>query len=486
MEWRMLLMYSLWIFRRISLVYGNDYEACSVCHCLDYYVYHSEPTIGFTWHTNLVCYTNDIDSQLLFNFSNIPPYIPGEIYGIQIRSWEWTNFTLPPNAFEKLNNVVGNITELSLKQTFIERIDRRAFAGMKLTRFDVDGAHFREFSFEALDVVAENLKIIFISDMDVPEKCLQALHVGLLPKVVTFKILRSSLKEVPTGLNNLHSLQILNLQYNMISDIDDFRFLSRLTVLREVYFDGNDISMVSEKAVAILKRLIHLTNFGMRYNPFNCTCELKPFAVWLKNANGLIDVGLDGIPDESIIHPYDYDKLPYKCAYPADLQGASLLKVLTVMNCTHPKNSTTKYNNNGPVPFGFWNPTVIGIIVSIGFLLVIAVGIVFSVKIYQKIGRRKYIGIYPIIDDNNINLDDIAHEFQHDAYVSHHDNLIEFVVYNFMPRLEQEPNNFACFSPSEISSLEKTNWTISPMRSRLVEQQSSLLIMISSTATSVC
>ena len=507
-----MLAYWLWIFQRICFVHGNDYEACSgnfVTPCLCPFEYKL-----------MSCDTSLIDPQLLFNFTYFPTWISA-IRLVSERISE--HFPLPPNAFERLNNEV-NITELYFKSASIGKVDRRALAGTTLEIFHVSFySIFQEFSFEALEDVAKTLHTIYIDQSALPEAGRQPLNLRLFPKLneifirnmrdmrshlnstlqsslqISFTNLPSletltithnpnlrqipsgslmdlpklthidlswnSLEEIPPDMSNLHSLRLMNLSYNMISDIDDFNFLSRsFSSLEEVYLYGNDIITVSENAIVILEQLMNLQTFRMDYNPFNCTCALETFAMWLKNT--YVDVGLGHFPrkedlqrDQYVHIPYQYEYVhipypyvsvnvdddepnaapPYRCAFPADLQDVSLL-ILTKMNCT------SNDHNDETDPLGFWNPKMIGIIVSIGFLFIIAVGIAFGVKIYRKIGRRKYVGIYPIIDDDDFNVNgEIVHEFGHDAYVSHHDNLIEFVVYNFMPRLEQEPNNFRLF-----------------------------------------
>ena len=499
MEWKIVSVYCLWMLLRIGFVYGNDYEACTGSYVTPIWPISLPCFCPFDYKL-MSCDTSLIDPQLLFNFTYYPTWISA-IRLVSERISE--HFPLPPNAFEGLNDAV-NITELYFYSASIGKVDRRALAGTKLEIFHTSFySIFQEFSFETLEDVAKTLQIIYIDQSALPETVLQPLTLRLFPKLSdifignmrdirsplnctlqsslqislydlpsleTLTITRNpNLRQIPSGslinlpklthidlswnslevippdMSNLHSMRLMNLSYNMISDIDDFNFFSRsLQSLEEVYLYENDITTVSENAVVILEQLINLRTFRMDNNPFNCTCELKSFAVWLKNTL-YVDVGLGHFPRDRDMQykpkPYPYEPTaasPYKCAFPTDLQDASLL-IVTKMNCT------LNDHNDGTDPFDFWNPKIIGIIFSIGFLFVIVVGIVFGFKMYRKIGRRNYIGIYPMIDDNNINLDDIAHEFQHDAYVSHHDNLIEFVVYNFMPRLEQEPNNFRLF-----------------------------------------
>ena len=406
------------------------------------------------------------------------------------------HFVIPPNAFVSLKNIV-NMNFLSAS---ISKLDIRAFAGTELVQFSITESTFLEFSFEALEDVAASLQAILIYKLKVPDLGLYPLSLRsfpmlkavsivnlrpqsseiqisaynlssletmkitnnpnlkqipsgslvTLPKVTNLDLSVNYLYEIPPDVSDLQSLEVLNLGHNVISDIEDFNFMSQLNSLKELRLYGNDIRTVTGKAVEILKQLTSLKTFYMGNNPFNCTCELKSFAVWLKDT--YVDVGFqwhfprNGIPYKS--SDFDGNEPSYKCVFPPDLLDRSVL-VLSEKNCTPPEVPETKNSSSssggGNNSVGFWSPMMTGIIasvISIGFLIVIAVGISFGVMIYRKIGRRRNVGIFPLIDDNyNCENEEIAHEFHHDAYICHHDNLVEFVVYNFMPRLEREPNN---------------------------------------------
>ncbi|XP_072027415.1 toll-like receptor 6 [Amphiura filiformis] len=257
---------------------------------------------------------------------------------------------------------------------------------------------------------------------------------------------------MPSDISQLLLLEELHLGHNMISDIADFKLLSRLSSLQTLRLYGNDITTVSEEAVENLKHLANLSTFYMGDNPYNCTCDVKAFATWLKDT--YVEVGLqwhfpkNGIPYKS--SDFDGNEPAYKCASPPTLFDVSLL-VVSQMNCPSPEIPTTMTtenssssddNDNGGNVFS-WSPITIGLMTSFMFVAMILVftGVVYSVKAYRK--KRRHVGIFPHIDNNDNPMVNnvVAHQFKYDAYICHHDNLVNLVVYNFMTRLEQEPNN---------------------------------------------
>lgn len=83
------------------------------------------------------------------------------------------------------------------------------------------------------------------------------------------------------SLQHLPQLVTLDLTHNFLRALTA-DMVAPLPSISEIRLDGNDITLIAESAVEMLKPNHSLS---LRENPLNCDCTLRPFANWLKNSS---------------------------------------------------------------------------------------------------------------------------------------------------------------------------------------------------------
>lgn len=97
---------------------------------------------------------------------------------------------------------------------------------------------------------------------------------GNLGKLRTLILNNNQIERLDDGMfKNLKFLHKIELKENQIVRIDINAF-NNLPVLSQIYLDGNQLTSLRRESFDGLEKL---TSLSLKLNPWNCTCELKPF-----------------------------------------------------------------------------------------------------------------------------------------------------------------------------------------------------------------
>ena len=223
------------------------------------------------------------------------------------------------------------------------------------------------------------------------------------PKVVDVDLSSNLISALDENIRLLLNLQHLNLNDNQISSLVNFRNLAQMKSLKIAQ------NLITYVPVSIVKNLIdsELECLDLSYNPFECTCAIKPFQEWI-------------LADKRV---YLKSTL-YRCNGPIEYKDFSVTQVK--LDCRS------------------YLSVHISIAVACGLFVVLVVIASWRNRWYLRYRffllcnwhRMRYEDIHR--GDNDFEMVEI----RYDAFVSYaheSDNDLEWVLYEMRPNLEEGP-----------------------------------------------
>lgn len=172
---------------------------------------------------------------------------------------------------KKLHN---EIQVLDLSSNFIPELYPDEF--LKANLLNLHKVYIRNCTLQHLH--RDSLKGLgIVIELDLSSNLLRTIVRGVFMHLVKLRVLvlnNNRLEQLTDGtFRNLKYLHKIELMDNSIYKIDANAFVN-LPVLSQIYFDGNKLSVLQPN---IFEHLTKLTSLSLRLNPWNCTCEFKPF-----------------------------------------------------------------------------------------------------------------------------------------------------------------------------------------------------------------
>ena len=311
---------------------------------------------------------------------------------------------IPSKGFSNFSNLIT----LTLNETRISSVDSESFQGLNNLRV----------------LNLESNKIIFVAeDTLVPTR-----------KLISLKMGHNFLRAIPSAVDNLKSLEVLDMNTNNISNIRNFEFLSYMPSIKILNLRHNNISLVNDTATKYLENsLIGIS--GLCGNPYICEdtlCHFMHYVIWMPNNITIDDYSWGGSkicnfecfsPVEHFSYTHSFrEAYTDTCGRTTEHSGVSVVI----------KQDTKSVN-----------------IIGVALGVVASCGVIFGILAYLALRRlrrlrRGYIfaGL-GIFQPNNIQHPDI----RFDALVYHHNDEARFVEEQLRPRLEEDPNNFRLCLP---------------------------------------
>lgn len=127
-------------------------------------------------------------------------------------------------------------------------------------------------------ITRDSLKgLAILIELDLSYNAIKSLPKGAfgnLDKLRALMLNNNQIDRLEDGLfRNLKFLHRIELKENQIMRIETRAFIN-LPVLSQIYLDSNQLKVLRRETFEHLERL---TSLSLRSNPWNCTCELKPF-----------------------------------------------------------------------------------------------------------------------------------------------------------------------------------------------------------------
>lgn len=187
---------------------------------------------------------------------------------------------------------------LDLSNNFLPEIASAEFAAANLRNLHklfIRNATLKQIQRDSL----KGLEILI--ELDLSYNLLEVLPRSVFNNLVKLRALmlnNNKLKRLEDGLfRNLKFLHKIELKENQLVHIETKAF-TNLPVLTQIYLDGNQLTMVRRECFQHLEKL---TGLSLKQNPWNCTCELRPFR--------------DFAFEQNLYTP------PTDCYYPENLRG---------------------------------------------------------------------------------------------------------------------------------------------------------------------
>lgn len=231
-------------------------------------------------------------------------------------------------------NLSTEIQVLDLSNNFLASINANEFAAANLRNLHklfIRNATLKQISRDSL----KGLEILI--ELDLSFNLLQVLPRNIFNNLVKLRVLmlnNNKLERLEDGLfRNLRFLHKIELKENQLVRIETKAFFN-LPMLTQIYLDGNQLTLLHRESFHHLDKL---TGLSLKQNPWNCTCELRPFR--------------DFAFDQNLYTP------PTDCYHPENLRGTLWTDVsLDAFSCRpkiqYPvidKTTISSYNENATI-----------------------------------------------------------------------------------------------------------------------------------------
>lgn len=187
---------------------------------------------------------------------------------------------------------------LDLSNNFLPELSPNEFAAANLRNLHklfVRNATLKQIHRDSL----KGLEILI--ELDLSYNLLKTLPRIVFNNLVKLRVLmlnNNKLERLEDGLfRNLKFLHKIELKENQLVHIESKAF-TNLPVLTQIYLDGNQLNVLNRDCFQHLEKL---TGLSLKQNPWNCTCELRPFR--------------DFAIEQNLYTP------PTDCHYPEHLRG---------------------------------------------------------------------------------------------------------------------------------------------------------------------
>lgn len=187
---------------------------------------------------------------------------------------------------------------LDLSNNFLPELASSEFAAANLRNLHklfIRNATLKQINRDSL----KGLEILI--ELDLSYNLLEVLPRSVFNNLVKLRALmlnNNKLKRLEDGLfRNLKFLHKIELKENQLMHIET-RAFTNLPVLTQIYLDGNQLTVLRRECFQHLEKL---TGLSLKQNPWNCTCDLRPFR--------------DFAFEQNLYTP------PTDCYYPENLRG---------------------------------------------------------------------------------------------------------------------------------------------------------------------
>ena len=311
---------------------------------------------------------------------------------------------IPSKGFSNFSNLIT----LTLNETGISFVDSESFQGLS--------------SLRVLNL--ESNMIIFVAEYTL-------VHTK---KLISLKMGHNFLRIIPSAVDNLKSLEILDMNTNNISNIRNFEFLSYMPNIKTLNLRHNDISLVSDTATTYLeKSFVRIS--GLCDNPYICVEELCSFMNYV--------ISMPNVTQDD--HPWGGSQIcNFDCFSPVEYFSYEYsFKNAYTDVCSQMFNGST--TQHSVIKHDGKSTDIIGIVLG----LLAGCGVIFGIIVFIAFRRlRHQRGGYIFAGLGNFLPNDIQHpDIKFDALVYHHNDEARFVEERLRPRLEEDPNNFRLCLP---------------------------------------
>lgn len=172
------------------------------------------------------------------------------------------------------NGLSAELQVLDMSNNYVPEIQSNEFATANLRNLHklfIRNATLKQVNRDSL----KGLEILI--ELDLSFNLLRSLPRSVFNNLVKLRALmlnNNKLERLDDGLfRNLKFLHKIELKENVLVRIEAKAFTS-LPVLTQIYLDGNQLTVLRRECFQHLEKL---TSLSLKQNPWNCTCELKPF-----------------------------------------------------------------------------------------------------------------------------------------------------------------------------------------------------------------
>lgn len=172
------------------------------------------------------------------------------------------------------NGLSTELQVLDMSNNYVPEIQNNEFATANLRNLHklfIRNATLKQVNRDSL----KGLEILI--ELDLSYNLLRTLPRSVFNNLVKLRALslnNNKLERLDDGLfRNLKFLHKIELKENVLVRIETKAF-TNLPVLTQIYLDGNQLTVLRRECFQHLEKL---TSLSLKQNPWNCTCELKPF-----------------------------------------------------------------------------------------------------------------------------------------------------------------------------------------------------------------
>lgn len=172
------------------------------------------------------------------------------------------------------NGLSAELQVLDMSNNYVPEIQSNEFATANLRNLHklfIRNATLKQVNRDSL----KGLEILI--ELDLSYNLLRSLPRSVFNNLVKLRALmlnNNKLERLDDGLfRNLKFLHKIELKENVLVRIEAKAFTS-LPVLTQIYLDGNRLTVLRRECFQHLEKL---TSLSLKQNPWNCTCELRPF-----------------------------------------------------------------------------------------------------------------------------------------------------------------------------------------------------------------
>ena len=336
---------------------------------------------------------------------------------------------IPTKALE---DVAKSLTELTICYQFnIREFPSKGFANFShLTTLTINKTNIHSLNSDSL-LGLNNLRVLNLESNRIKFVAEDAfVHTG---KLISLKIGNNFIRVIPSSVDHLRSLEVLDMNTNNVSKIQNFEFLSYMPNIKILNLRRNNISLVSDTATTYLENS-SLGVSGLCDNPYICEEDLCSFMHYVITQ---VDYPWGGsqICNFDCVSPVEYYSYEYtfKNAY------TDVCSQLFNWSTTQQSGFSIVIKHDGK------SLDIIGIVLG----LLAGCGVIFGIIVFIAFRRLKHHrGGYIFAGLGNLRPHNRNHQdIRFDALVYHHNDEARFVEERLRPKLEEDPNNFRLCLP---------------------------------------
>ncbi|XP_062570045.1 toll-like receptor 13 [Saccostrea cucullata] len=382
---------------------------------------------------------NDISQIIEYNITNLQNLNLAENKIQELRILRFSNLKVLNLSMNKLSEInelqeklfLPELESLDLSHNPITKIQPLTFERWKkLKSLKID--HISSVIADSYTFASNSLEILSVGNLayfnkNIFNNCLQLQYLTilntdfsdenftdfLLPlrRLIKVKISYGNIKYIPS-LQNFSKLLHLDLSQNNIKNIHGSVF-DNLKSIRNIVLHHNFFSIVRDNSFPSFVWKNKTISLDLSSNPFDCGCQIKWFVQWLKNN----EERAENFPDL------------YKCVSPSDKRGL-LLASFDDSECHRP---------NQYLILSF---TIGGCLSIICFAVIIIRKLRWDIKYYIHIYKtKKPLKYKRILDDD---------EFLFDGFVAYNSNDRQWIMSEFIEKLEKKYNFKLCLQERDI------------------------------------